>query len=85
MRRGQVFDVHVVADARAVRRPIIGPEDVEGVALAQRHLQRQGDDVRLRVVVFAAHGHPRAVEHGSAGVEVAQRGVLQPRLAMVPV
>lgn len=49
----EIDDVDVVAQARAVRRRIVIAEDRDVIALAERDLQDQWDEVRLRVVVLA--------------------------------
>ena len=70
---GQVVDVDVVADAGAVGRGVVGAEDVDRLALAERDLQDERDEVRFGVVVFA----DRAVGGGAGGVEVAEGGVAE--------
>ena len=70
---GQVLDVDVVADAGAVGRRVVGAEDGDVLALAERDLEDERDQVRLGRVVLA----DRAVVGGAAGVEVAEGGVAQ--------
>jgi len=71
VRLGQVDDVDVVADARAVGRGVVVAEDGDGRALAEGHLQDERDEVGFGVVVLAALGR-------AAGcIEVAQAGVAQ--------
>ena len=53
VRLGQVVDVDVVADAGAVRRRVVGAEDLDVRPLPERHLEDERDQVRLRVVVLA--------------------------------
>ena len=64
---GQVLDVDVVADRRAVAGRVVGAEDGDVVALAHGRAQDVGDEVGLGVVVLA---QPAA---GPRDVEVAQR------------
>ena len=52
MRLGEVVDVDVVAHRRAVVGRIIGPEDLHGIALAERHLQNVRNQVGLGLVVL---------------------------------
>ena len=67
----EIDDVDVVAQARAVRRRIVIAEDRDVIALAERDLQDQWDEVRLRVVVLA----DGAIVECTGCVEVAQRDV----------
>ena len=53
VRARQVDDVNVIANARTVRCRIVFTEDLDVSAFPGRRLQRDGDDVRLRIVVFA--------------------------------
>ncbi len=66
----QVVHVHVVAQAGAVGRGVVGAEELRGRAPAVRRLDGQRDEVGLRVVVLA----DRPVRRGAGGVEVAERG-----------
>jgi len=65
--------MHVVAQAGAVGRRVIGAEDLEVGALAHRDLNRQRDEVRLGIVVLA----DGAVLGGAGGVEIAEGGEAQ--------
>lgn len=74
VRRGQIGDVDVIADAGAVSCRIIVPKNGHMIALTVRDLKHDGDEVCLRVVGFAdLAGHMRA-----AGVEIAQRNEMNP-------
>ena len=53
VRGGQVIDVDVVADAGAVGRRVVGAEDLDVRALAERGLEDERDQVRFGVVVLA--------------------------------
>src|SRR3972149_629263 len=63
---GQVRDVDVVADAGAIGGRVVRAVQGHGISLPGGYLEDDGDEVRLRTVVFAA---PVA---GAGGVEVAQ-------------
>ena len=68
---GQVFDVDVVADAGAVDCGVVVAEELELLPPSGGHVERDGDEVGLRVVPLA-DGQPVAqVRPGD--VEVAQR------------
>src|SRR5271157_331036 len=71
MRRRQVVDVNVVADASSVLGWIVRAEDGNRRSFAQRHLKHKRNQMRLRIVRLAAVGG------GSGGVEVTQAGVSQ--------
>ena len=51
--RGQIVDVDVIANAGAVGGGIVVAENLDTLALSQRHLQHQRNQMRFRVVVFA--------------------------------
>ena len=68
VRRREVADVDVVAQARAVRRRVVVAEDLEG-APPQRRVDRARDHVDLRRVILAQ----LAVRVGARGIEIAQR------------
>ncbi len=72
VRIGDVGDMHVIADAGAVRRVVVVPEDPDFVAEAERYLDQDCDQVGLRDVELAAR------RRGPAGIEVPQRTVAQP-------
>ena len=69
MRRGQVEDMDVVADGRAIGRRMVRSEDAHDGASARRGLEHDRDQVRGLVPVLAA----RSVVGRTRGVEVAQR------------
>ena len=73
MRLSQILHVDVVADAGIVRRVVVGAEHADAVPLAGDGLQRQRDQMCLRVVRLT----DAAVLSGSGGVEVTQGDVLQ--------
>ena len=79
VRLRQVADVDVVADAGAIGGGVVIAEDLDAFALAQGHLQRQRDEMRLGMMILAALGR------GASGVEVAQRGIAQAVHAVEPV
>jgi hypothetical protein len=70
---GQVIDVNVIADARAVGRGVVRAEDRDGLAPPQGRLQDDRHQVRLGPVVLADAG----VGGGPGGVEVPQGRVSQ--------
>jgi hypothetical protein len=76
---GEVGDVDVVADRRAVRCGVVGAEHRDRVAATGGDLQDQRDEVGLGVVTFAT---PRG---GAGGVEVAERRRPEPVDPVVPV
>ena len=60
--------MNVVADAGAVGRVVVGAEDHDALALPQRRLQTDRDQVRLRIMVLAETTTGVAPSH----VEVSQ-------------
>ena len=78
---GQIVDVDVVADARAVGRGIVVAEHLHRRALAQRCLHHQRDEVERLPPVLA----DAAVGAGAGGVEVAQADRAQAVADAVPV
>jgi len=52
VRRCQVGDVNVIANACAIRRRIIGAKNRDIFAQPQSDLQRDGNQMRFRLVVF---------------------------------
>src|ERR1051325_4942795 len=77
--RGEIDDVNVITDARAVGSGIIGAEDLDVWALAQRDLEDNGNQMRLLAVMFTvAAGR-------TSRVEVAQTDVLDAVQTVVPV
>ena len=74
MRRSQVVDVNVVANARAVWRGIVVAENANALTFTNRHLQHDRDQVRLGIVVF-----PDVARQRSPGrVEISQCCVPDP-------
>ena len=69
VRGGDVGDVHVIADARAVRRRVRIAEHQQLGAIARGDVERERDEMRLRIVPLAR----LAVRVRTGGVEVAQR------------
>lgn len=67
---GQVGHVDVVADAGAIGGRIVGAEQLEGRAPAERRVDGERDQVCFRIMVFAQS----AVRVRACGVEVAQAG-----------
>ena len=65
---GQIRDVHVVSNASAIGRRIVRPMDNHITAESGRSLQNQGDQVRLRNVIFSV----RSIGIGPGSVEVAE-------------
>src|SRR5438445_12818798 len=53
VRAGEVADVNVIADACAVWRRVVRTEDGDVLALSQRHLQRERNQVRLGHMILA--------------------------------
>src|ERR1700738_3209447 len=78
MRAGQVAHVNVITDAGAIRSGIVGSEDGDGFALSERHLQRQGNQVRLGHMILAQ------MAGGSRRVEIAEAGITQAMDKMKP-
>ncbi len=69
VRAGKIADMNVIADACAVWRGIVGTEDGDVLALSQRHLQRERNQVRLGHVILAKiTGSSRSVEITEAGI-----------------
>ena len=73
VRLGQVRHVHVIADTGAVRRRIVGAEHQQRRPASQRGIDRQRNEMRLRIVVLAQP--PGRIRPG--GVEVAQHAAAQ--------
>ena len=69
---GQVFDVNIVADTRAILGGVVVTKDEDLVPMPQRHLQYQGNEVGFHLTVFAH----RTV--GAGHIEIAQAGGTQP-------
>src|ERR1700719_4292732 len=72
MRAGEIVHVNVVADAGAIRGGIVGAKDRDVFTLPECDLQREGNQVRLRHMVFAQ------ITGGSGSVEIAQARISQP-------
>ena len=66
MSAGQIDDVDVVADARAVGRGIVVAEDHDLLALTERDLQHDRNQMRFGVVVFAQVSFRRS----PSGIEI---------------
>ena len=64
---GQIRDVDVIADTRAVRRRVIGAEQLQRRTPPQHGIDRQRDQMRFRIVILAEP--PGGIRAG--GVEVA--------------
>src|SRR5438876_1965117 len=78
VRLGEVNDVNVVANASAIRRGVIGAEDVALRRLAEDGLEHVGNQMRLDSVVFAeALARTRRVE-------VTERDELQTVNSLIP-
>lgn len=71
VRLGEFCHMDVVAHTCAVAGGVVVAEDGDMWAMSERHLQHQRDQVRLRVVVFAAVGQR------ARSVEIAQGDVAQ--------
>ena len=69
----EVLHVDVVPDAGAVRRGVVGTEELQAVPPALRHRQDERDEVGLRPVILA----DGAVRPGPRHVEVPQGAVFQ--------
>ena len=67
----EIDDVDVVAQARAVRRRIVIAEDRDVIALAERDLENERDEVRLRIVILT----DGAIVERTGRIEVTQRYV----------
>lgn len=66
----EVGHVDIVADTGPVVRVVVGPVDRDIRTLAQRGLDHQRDQVRLRLVPLAE----LTIRVGAGGVEVPERG-----------
>ena len=69
VRRGEIGGVHVVANAGAVGRRVVGAEDLQRIHPALSDPQHQRNEVGLGIVVLAV----RTVGVGAGGVEVAKQ------------
>src|SRR3974390_243015 len=54
MRGGEVVDVDVITHAGSVFRGVVATKDGDKLALAERHLQNQGNKMALAAMSFAA-------------------------------
>ncbi len=66
---GQVGHVNVVANGGSVGRWVVGAEDLELFAATESGFDREGNEMRFRVVVLA----DLAVGIGASGVEITER------------
>ena len=73
MRSGKVADVDIVADAGAVGRLVIGAVDRDMVALADRRLGRDLDQVGRALADLPG----AALRVGAGDVEIAQRAIVE--------
>src|SRR5579859_1824957 len=74
---GQVADVNVIADAGAVMCGVVVAKNLDGFAASEGNVQNQRNDVRLRLVGFAAIHDAASMAAGfrsSGDIEVAERG-----------
>src|SRR5665811_1800539 len=71
VRRAEIRDVYVVTHGRAVAGGVVVAVNFDVRQTAAGRAQNVGNQVRFRIVVFAA------AFGGAGGVEVAQRGELQ--------
>src|ERR1700722_5447402 len=79
VRLGQIEDVYVVTNARAVGSRVVVTKEIEMVARSEHHVQGQRNEMYLGDVSFG-------MREGSArGVEVAQRRGAQPSRVGQPV
>src|SRR5271154_1687673 len=78
VRGGQVGDVYVIAHASAIGCGIVGSEDRKLFALPLSYFQRNGDQMRLRPVIFSVNAR------GPGGIEITQTGVAQAVDTMKP-
>lgn len=66
MRISNVNHVHIIADASAVRSRVIRAENLEVFSLAERGLEKDGEDMRLGMMILAAFAR------SSRGIEISQ-------------
>src|SRR4029434_2956549 len=78
VRLSEIDDVDVIADARAVRRLIVGAVNLDVFLLAKRDLEDVGDEVRLNAMIFAE------TLGGAGGVEVTERDEFEAVNLVVP-
>src|SRR5258706_225869 len=78
VRAGEVADVNVIADAGAVGRGIVCAEDGNVLALSERYLQRERNQVRLRHMILAK------IPGGSRSVEITETRITQTVDAVKP-
>ncbi|MEJ2449009.1 MAG: hypothetical protein P8Y37_13865, partial [Anaerolineales bacterium] len=64
-------DVDVIADAGAVRGGVVGPVDLDPLALSERDLEHKRNEMGFGLMGFALAGE------SPGGVEIAQGGVAQ--------
>ena len=76
--RDKIENVNVIADARAVRRFVIGAVNLDVRFLAERDFQDIRNEMRLEAVIFAKFCR------GAGSVEITQRDETQPVNLVVP-
>src|SRR5260370_19308275 len=74
MSLGQVVDVYVIANARAVGGWIIGAETLDMGPLSHRCLEDESNQVRFRIVILSN----RPIAASAGRVEIAERGKAPP-------
>ena len=74
----QVSDMDVVANACAVRRRIVGPENIALGCQAHRHFQHVGNQMRLNLMVLAK------MFRRACGIEVTESHKFQAMNLMIP-
>ena len=79
VRPGQINDVNVVPDTRAIGRRVIRAKDLAMRRLAERDPEHVGDQMSFDAVMLAEFGA------GAGGVEIAQGNELQAVQALKPV
>ena len=68
VRRSQIRDVNVVPDCSAVGRRVVGPKDLQALALSQSSADGQRNQVSLVLMLLAQF----ALRIGAGGVEITE-------------
>src|SRR5215213_3268353 len=79
MRRDQIRNVDVIADAGAIRCGIVGAVDLRGLTLTQRNTQDKRNEMGFGLVRFAALGQR------ATGIEITQGGKMQSMDLSIPI
>src|SRR5215470_11967130 len=80
MRLGEILDMDVVADRRAVRGRVIGAVDLDVGPPSESGLKHERNEVSLRLVAFTDF----TVGVGTGGIKIAERHPAQPIGLAIP-